>query len=83
MADNAWSSTGVRTWHKMSSHGAKEKGKLGKHFSSIAHKATLANFYAFGQDQSNNGILLDKEKRVKAIHEKHDQLTNQEAVTYC
>lgn len=80
MADNAWSSTGVRTWHKMSSLGAKEKGKLAKHFSSKAHKAALADFYAFGQDRANIDMLLDKEKRVKAIQEKEDQLTNQGAV---
>jgi hypothetical protein len=42
--------------------------KLAKHFSWKAHKAALADFYAFGQDPSNVDMLLDKERRVNAIY---------------
>ncbi len=70
MADNAWSSVGVRTWHKMTSCGLKEKGKLAKHFRLKAHKAALADFYAFCQESSNVDMPLDKERGVNAIQER-------------
>ena len=82
MADNAWSSVGVRSWHKMTSCGPNTKGKTGKlakHFSSKAHKSALAGFYAFNHDSSNVDMLLNKEKRVNAIQEKKDRLVNEGA----
>ena len=82
MADNAWSSVGVRTWHKMISCGSNSKGKTGKfakHFSSKAHKSALADFYSFNRDSSNVDMLLDKERRVNAIQEKEDSLANEGA----
>ena len=82
MADNAWSSVGVRSWHKMTSCGSNSKrktGKLAKHFSSKAHKSALADFYAFSHDSSNVDMLLNKEKRVNAIQEKEDHLVNEGA----
>ena len=80
MADNAWSSVGVRSWHKMTSCGSNSKGKTGKlakHFSSKAHKSALADFYAFSHDSSSVDMLLNKEKRVNAIQEKDDRPVNE------
>ena len=63
MADNASCIVFRRrsNWQKMTT-------KLAKHFSWKAHKAALADFYAFGQDPSNVDMLLDKERRVNAIY---------------
>ena len=80
-ADNAWSTDGVRQWHKMTSRGKGKEGKLAVHFASKSHKAALADFYAFSQQSSNVDLLLDKEKRANIIQAEKDKLTNSDAVS--
>ena len=82
MADNAWSSVSIRSWHKMTSCGSNSKkktGKLAKHFSSKGHKSALADIYAFSHDLSNVDMLLNQEKHVNAIQEKEDHRVNEGA----
>ena len=79
-ADAAWSTDGMRQCHKMTSRGTKKKGKLAEHFGSNSHKAALADFYSFSQESSNVDLLLDKEKRSKAVQAEKDKMTNKDAV---
>ncbi len=56
----------------MTSRGTKKKGKLTEHFGSKSHKAALEDLFAFSQE-SNVDLLLDKEKRSKAIQAAKDK----------
>ena len=64
----------------MTSRGTKKKGKLAEHFGSNSHKAALADFYSFSQESSNVDLLLDKEKRSKAVQAENDKMTNKDAM---
>ena len=57
----------------MTSRGTKKKGKLTEHFGSKSHKAALEDLFAFSQESSNVDLLLDKEKRSKAIQAAKDK----------
>ena len=64
----------------MTSRGTKKKGKLAEHFGSNSHKAALADFYSFSQESSDVDLLLDKEKRSKAVQAENDKMTNKDAM---
>ncbi|KAJ8019083.1 Zinc finger MYM-type protein 1 [Holothuria leucospilota] len=80
-SDKAWSTCGVRQWHKMMSRGAGKKGKLAEHFESTNHKNALRDFIHFCNESAHIDILLDKDRRANLIQSKHDQMMNREAVT--
>jgi len=67
-ADPAWSTTGIRHWHKMKSPGTKKPGKLEQHFTSNAHKAALSDYSNFVLHSNHIDNLLNKKHRENAIN---------------
>jgi hypothetical protein len=63
-----WSTTGIRYWHKIKSHGTKKPGKLEQHFTSNAHKAALSDYSNFVLHSNHIDNSLNKKHRENAIH---------------
>ena len=79
-ADEAWTSRGVRAWHKMKSRGKAKPGKLASHFSSTAHKASLDALICFQSKAMHIDCLLDKDKRKEEIANETESQRNRDAV---
>lgn len=79
-ADDAWTVTGVRKWHKMKSTGTKKKGKLQQHFACQSHRGALQDFAHFINPSNQVDTLLDKSGRMNLIQDQSDAAYNKQIV---
>ncbi|XP_028418765.1 zinc finger MYM-type protein 1-like [Dendronephthya gigantea] len=79
-AESAWSTEGVRTWHKFKSCGKAKPGKLATHFSSTSHKSAVLAYANFVKTSGHVDVLLSKARRQALIQEEEDLIHNRKIV---
>ena len=79
-AENAWSTEGIRTWHKFKSCGKVKRGELATHFSSSSHKSAMLAYAHFVKTSGHVDVLLSKTKRRALIQEEEDLVRNRKVV---
>ena len=75
-----WTLNGVRSWHKMKSHGKEKTGKLAAHFTSSNHQEALNALLAFQNKSTHIDMLLNKDGRKALIEEEAKTQRNREAI---
>ena len=74
--EEAWSRTGVSSWHKMKGRGKQKPGKLLSHFTSENHCEALKAYARFSDPLCHVDTMLDTSRRQLLIQEQGDALEN-------
>lgn len=79
-SEHAWTTDGVRVWHKMKSRGKNKPGKLSEHFSCSSHKAALRDYCNFMKTDCHIDVLFNQANREKCMQIQHEREYNKQVI---